>query len=58
MIFDPANMDNAERVITLLGPWVGMILGYYFGRVSGDAATKAAKETAVEITAAVERLRK
>lgn len=48
---EPADVQTAQAIFSILGGWGGIVLGYYFGRLPAErAATKAeAAASAAEI---------
>jgi hypothetical protein len=45
----PPDVANAESIFNLISAWVGVILGYYFGRVPAEKMAEEAKEAKEEV---------
>jgi hypothetical protein len=45
-LYPTVNLENAKGIFAILGGWVGVIIGYYFGRVPAEKGTDKANEVA------------
>jgi len=45
-LYPTFNLDNAKGVLTIFGGWVGLAIGYYFGRVPAEKGADKANEVA------------
>jgi hypothetical protein len=45
-LYPAVNLDNAKGILAIFGGWVGIVVGYYFGRVPAERGTDKANEVA------------
>lgn len=43
---DQGNLDIAQGIAAIVGPWVGVVIGFYFGERGGARLAEAASEQA------------
>ena len=45
-LYPIVNLENAKGIFSILGGWVGVVIGYYFGRVPAEKGADKANEVA------------
>jgi hypothetical protein len=45
-LYPTVNLENAKGILAIFGGWVGVAIGYYFGRVPAERGTDKANEVA------------
>jgi hypothetical protein len=45
-LYPIVNLENAKGIFAILGGWVGIVIGYYFGRVPAEKGADKANEAA------------
>lgn len=45
-LYPAVNLENAKGILAIFGGWVGIVVGYYFGRVPAERGTDKANEVA------------